>query len=385
MATDPQPNPPPPADPAPTPLFQASLPVVVLNYFCAAALLLIGFQFYTTVPAKLEPAWAATVSWLKGHWPDVSFPAYSNTYAAANAGPTLYYALIIYLVALPVYYATFPDGVVVKSRLFWCGAVRLLALRRPDPQEVVAIRAVAVKAFFMPLMLVWLVPALIGFPGQVVEVARAVTAPESGSEVDMRRLLAIYYLGLTLIIIVDLSCFSIAYGVEHPRLGNEIKSVEPTFLGWFVALICYPPFNIVSTWALGWYETDNPPMASLWVTGAVAALMLLLMGTYAWASVALGLKGGNLVHRGVVDRWPYSVIRHPAYLCKNLFWCVGAVPAFILVWGQPKAMAFVVLSSAAWFGIYTLRALTEERHLMRDPAYQEYCKRVKYRYIPGVW
>ena len=87
----------------------------------------------------------------------------------------------------------------------------------------------------------------------------------------------------------------------------------------------------------------------------------------------------------MVDRWPYSAIRHPAYLCKNLFWCVGAVPAFIAVWGRPFEMGCVVLSSAAWFGVYTLRALTEERHLMRDPAYQEYCKRVKYRYIPGVW
>ena len=39
-------------------LFPASLRAVMLNYCCAAALLLLGFQFYTTVPGLLEPAWA---------------------------------------------------------------------------------------------------------------------------------------------------------------------------------------------------------------------------------------------------------------------------------------------------------------------------------------
>jgi len=35
--------------------------------------------------------------------------------------------------------------------------------------------------------------------------------------------------------------------------------------------------------------------------------------------------------------------------------------------------------------IYTVRALTEERHLMKDPEYRAYCKKVKYRFIPGVF
>jgi len=357
-------------------LFPASLRAVML-YCCDAALLLLGFQFYTTVPGLLEPAWADAVAWLKGHWPEAaSLPLYKNTFAATNAAPTLYYALIVYLVALPLYYATFPDTYRVKSRLFW-EAVLSLWRRRPTPKEAVAIRAVAVKAFFMPLMLVWLVPAVIALVKVLddqPDLARY--AAEKGWFVGF------YYPVALLIIIVDLSCFTVAYGVEHPRLGNEIKSVEPTFLGWAVALMCYPPFALISAWALGWYERDDPLPAAPVLTGC---LMLLLMGTYAAASVALGLRGGNLVHRGVVDRWPYSVIRHPAYLCKNLFWCTGAVPALIHVWGQPYPMVCVVLSSAAWFGVYTLRALTEERHLMRDPAYQEYCRRVKYRYIPGVW
>ena len=35
-------------------------------------------------------------------------------------------------------------------------------------------------------------------------------------------------------------------------------------------------------------------------------------------------------------------------------------------------------------GLYYLRALTEERHLSKDPEYQDYMKRVPFRFIPGV-
>jgi protein-S-isoprenylcysteine O-methyltransferase Ste14 len=326
----------------------------VLNYLAAVAILVPVFVFYATLP----------------HY---------QFYFAPAGYVALQLALFAYVALLPLYYATFPDGYPTKCRLFW-RAVFALRRRRPTPEEAVAVRAIAVKAFFMPLMIVWLVPAAIGLAKSLAG------QPNLWQYATEKGFLGFYYpVALTFIIIVDLACFTVAYGIEHPRLGNEIKSVEPTFLGWFVALICYPPFVQFSSRALGWYETDTPPYPTPVLAFLIGMLMLVLMGTYAAASVALGLKGGNLVHRGVVDRWPYSVIRHPAYLCKNLFWCVGAVPAFIAVWGRPYEMACVVLSSVAWFGIYTLRALTEERHLMRDPAYQEYCQRVKYRYIPGVW
>jgi protein-S-isoprenylcysteine O-methyltransferase Ste14 len=38
-----------------------------------------------------------------------------------------------------------------------------------------------------------------------------------------------------------------------------------------------------------------------------------------------------------------------------------------------------------WSFIYFLRAVTEERHLSSDPDYLAYCKRVPYRFIPGVF
>ncbi len=40
---------------------------------------------------------------------------------------------------------------------------------------------------------------------------------------------------------------------------------------------------------------------------------------------------------------------------------------------------------SVWTIIYHLRTITEENHLGKDPDYQEYIKKVKYRYIPGVY
>jgi protein-S-isoprenylcysteine O-methyltransferase Ste14 len=38
-----------------------------------------------------------------------------------------------------------------------------------------------------------------------------------------------------------------------------------------------------------------------------------------------------------------------------------------------------------WGVIYVLRALTEERHLLKVTEYRAYCKKVKYRFIPGLF
>lgn len=43
-----------------------------------------------------------------------------------------------------------------------------------------------------------------------------------------------------------------------------------------------------------------------------------------------------------------------------------------------------IVSLAAWTFIYFLRALTEERHLLKDQDYVEYVKKVKYMFVPGV-
>jgi len=330
--------------------FPASMREVLRNYASAASLLVIGFAFYT-----------ALFTWV---------PFYREKIFTPVGFFAIEVVMLGYLVLLPLFYATFPDNYVVKCRLFW-RAIANLRSRRPTPKEAVAIRAVAVKAFFMPLMVAWL------FGGSLA-LGHAVLNPGT---------LGFYEMMMSLIVLIDLTFFTVAYGVEHPKLNNEIRSVEPTFLGWASALACYPPFQLATVAALGWFPLEYPDYDAYGLQWPAGIIMLGLMAIYTWASVSLGLKASNLTNRGTVGRGPYRVIRHPAYICKNLFWWVAAVPVVLRFAqaGEWGTVCLAILSLAAWTGIYTVRALTEERHLKADPDYRAYCERVKWRYVPGVW
>ena len=48
-------------------------------------------------------------------------------------------------------------------------------------------------------------------------------------------------------------------------------------------------------------------------------------------------------------------------------------------------MFYALITIAVWAFIYYMRALTEERHLLKDPEYQAYTEKVKYKFIPGLF
>jgi protein-S-isoprenylcysteine O-methyltransferase Ste14 len=63
-------------------------------------------------------------------------------------------------------------------------------------------------------------------------------------------------------------------------------------------------------------------------------------------------------------------------VAKNLAWWFEKIPYITI--------PIHAVPLLAWHVVYILRALTEERHLMRDPDYREYARKVKFRFIPGV-
>lgn len=190
-----------------------------------------------------------------------------------------------------------------------------------------------------------------------------------------------------LVLFLDVVFFTIGYLVDHPVLKNEIRSVDPTWLGWVVTLACYPPFNGLTAQILGGNVTEFPQFEHPVTHIAVNTLLLVLMAIYASASVALNLKASNLTHRGIISHGPYRFVRHPAYACKNLAWWLGTLPAILTAWkGSAWDTLIVVGSAGAWTAVYVLRALTEEDHLRTvDGEYDTYCLRVRYRFVPGVY
>jgi protein-S-isoprenylcysteine O-methyltransferase Ste14 len=82
------------------------------------------------------------------------------------------------------------------------------------------------------------------------------------------------------------------------------------------------------------------------------------------------------VFLSIVDRWPYSVIRHPMG-CTEVLLCLCVALRFPCQWNS-VVFALVAISAAAC-------VLIEERFLCHELMYREYCTRVRWRLLPGVW
>jgi len=250
-------------------------------------------------------------------------------------------------------------------------------------EDRVAVLATLVKVYFTPMMVMWLMGACVEAVSHVVAIAAESTAADLYAVFNQHG----FWIVMKTIFFVDLLVFTVGYLVEVPRLGNVIRSVEPTLLGWAAALLCYPPFNTVTGKILGSQATDFPQFDHPTLHIGLNALLLLLMAIYAWASVALGFKASNLTHRGVIATGPYALVRHPAYVCKNMAWWIGSIPAVSLAFGaSPWQGLLAVASVASWNMLYVLRALTEERHLRGvDGEYAVYAAQVRWRFIPGLY
>lgn len=252
------------------------------------------------------------------------------------------------------------------------------------PADRVAVLSTLLKSFFGPMMVMSLMTFCVGAWINGSAIVQQMLAASGSFHVFNR---FGYWFTLQVILFVDVLFFTIGYLVESRRLGNEIRSVDPTLIGWGAALLCYPPFNTVTAKILGSPVSDFPQFDNPDMHFVLNVALLVLMAIYASASVALGLKASNLTHRGIICRGPYRFVRHPAYTCKNMAWWIGSLPVVLAAFQKSVGAGIVAIGSvAAWTALYALRALTEEDHLRKvDGEYAAYAAKVRYRFIPGVY
>ncbi|HTU67674.1 MAG TPA: isoprenylcysteine carboxylmethyltransferase family protein [Steroidobacteraceae bacterium] len=246
--------------------------------------------------------------------------------------------------------------------------------------------ALLLKFFFAPLMINWCLGHVGDMTNSLAQFWQSVQGGIRGRALFDGSL---FWACFQAILFVDTLLFTIGYIVEMPSLKNRIRSVDPTFFGWFVCLACYPPFNSVTGSAnvLPWMSNDFPQFEGDTIHFIANGALIVLMAVYSWASVALGFKASNLTNRGIVARGPYAWVRHPAYAAKNMAWWIGAMPmlGMLISTANYSALAAALASLTGWSLLYALRAITEERHLlMADNGYAEYAARIRWRFIPGL-
>lgn len=275
-------------------------------------------------------------------------------------------AAAIPLFVLSVPYVLWLDRVLVNPRDgAWHFGAMLMGREPYDRSEVGHhLRAWAVKGFFCAFM-ISILPFGFAYIVQL-DLTRIEAQP-----------VALASALIELLFLIDVQMAMIGYLLTLKPLDAQIRTANPYLGGWLAALICYPPFILMSDggplsyhqntddWAY-WFEGHT---ALLWAWGAV---LVVLTGIYAWATVIFGIRFSNLTYRGVVTNGPYRFTRHPAYLSKNLFWWLSTLP-FLATSGSlvdaVRNTAILGLVSA----VYYWRALTEEKHLKAEDAkYREY-------------
>jgi protein-S-isoprenylcysteine O-methyltransferase Ste14 len=222
-------------------------------------------------------------------------------------------------------------------------------------------RSWLVKGFFLPLMFTFCNNSLAGLWGR--------PAP------DWSHLQTVFAFAIDGLYLIDVYIAVIAYALTLRLTDSHLRSVEPTLGGWVICLICYPPFTNGVGAAYLKYDADGlywgrifepfPVLYAAW-----GALIILAVAIYALSTVVFGLRFSNLTNRGIVSTGPYRWSKHPAYISKNLSWWMISLP-FVAGAGWQVALQSSLLLGIVNL-IYYLRARTEERHLMADPAYREY-------------
>lgn len=220
-----------------------------------------------------------------------------------------------------------------------------------------------VKGFFLPLMFVFMLD----------DVNFLVNYQFS----SMQSFLNAYDFLYTTIFSVDVIFAVLGYMMTFRLLDTHIRSVEPTWIGWISALICYPPFwtqvfghnyliyNDDFYWG-HWFTWESAPMLQLLWGGAI----IVLISIYSLATVCMGYRFSNLTYRGLVANGPYRFTKHPAYITKNLSWWMISIPFFPSSdWETTLRFSLMLMGINI---VYFIRARTEENHLSNYPEYVEY-------------
>jgi protein-S-isoprenylcysteine O-methyltransferase Ste14 len=154
---------------------------------------------------------------------------------------------------------------------------------------------------------------------------------------------------------------------EREPLQKRIQAFASIFVGaiFIVSAIDY---------RIGWSTVPTSVVVLGNVLVAIGFwLIFWVFRANSFASSTIELSAGQ----SVIDTGPYALVRHPMYAAAFLLFC-GVPLALGSWWGLLVLLALIV--------VLVVRLLDEEVFLARNlPGYAEYCAKIPYRLLPGVW
>jgi len=104
------------------------------------------------------------------------------------------------------------------------------------------------------------------------------------------------------------------------------------------------------------------------------AIIFLVFKENSYASRIVEVEKGQKV----ISTGPYSMVRHPMYL--------GTIMMYLFMPIALGSYVALLIFAPMIFGILFFRIRDEEKLLLKElNGYKAYCRKVKYRLVPGVW
>jgi protein-S-isoprenylcysteine O-methyltransferase Ste14 len=193
------------------------------------------------------------------------------------------------------------------------------------------------------------------------------------------------------IVFLGIGRWLVVTGWEWYKAGELWNVVELTFLGHMAILLVllvirtrhvgidrsyfHQAIAVVAFFSGLAFTGPKTTDHALLLSAQVVALAAMALGIL--TQLNLGRSFGILIaRRKIKTNWLYGVIRHPMYFTDILF-KVG----LLLKMPSWLNLGVFVLGVAC----YVYRAVLEEKFLSQSDEYREYMKRVRYRFIPGIF
>lgn len=188
-----------------------------------------------------------------------------------------------------------------------------------------------------------------------------------------------------MIVLVMTIVLAVSYLTEFDIFRNKIKYADTTPIGIISCILCYYPFITLTQNLIPMFNEQTIPVNNLTLRTILNVSVVLVHLGMLLAVLRLGTKAGNLTNRGIITGFPYNIVRHPEYSMQMIYIILTTIPVMVL--GNIPVFGKIVIAAGIciWLYLYYLRALTEERNLIKDTKYLEYTGKVKYKFIPKVF